>query len=162
MIMKCQYCSYQHQRDKCPAFQKFCNGSHKRGHFAKCCRNKTRTANVANAKEYTDSSSTESDSETLYIGTITNDNYEKPLESDHKVMEIKIDTVSDNWIVHLETNGTDIKYKIDTGADIIPYYDYLRLQKVPRLLPSQIKLSAYNGSSIPVKGKCILYINNKG
>ena len=36
MIMSCQFCSYQHKRGKCPAYNKTCMSCGGQGHFAKC------------------------------------------------------------------------------------------------------------------------------
>ena len=72
----------------------------------------------------------------------------------------KLKGISHDWHVALETNNTTIVYKIDTGADanVISYEDYKSLKDKPRIKPVKIKLTAYNGTVIPVKGKYILNI----
>ena len=49
---------------------------------------------------------------------------------------------------------------LDTGAhaNILPQHIYNSLENMPRLHKTNIKLSAYNGESIPVKGKVVLRI----
>ena len=61
-----------------------------------------------------------------------------------------------DWTIYLNTNGTDVEFKIDSGAqvNILPKNEFNRLHYKPTL-KSTIKLTAYNGSSIPVFGKCI-------
>ena len=66
------------------------------------------------------------------------------------------DTESD-WSVTLEMNGADVAFKIDTGAqcNVIPKHLLQKFSPKPKIKPATIKLSAYNGTSIPVSGKCI-------
>ena len=63
-----------------------------------------------------------------------------------------------DWNVTLSSNGTPISYKIDTGAqcNIIPIRRLVNISPKPGLQPVNVKLSAYNGSKIPVIGKCSL------
>ena len=51
-------------------------------------------------------------------------------------------------------------FKIDSGAqaNIIPKNCFRTLKNEPKLHKPNAKLTAYNGSSIPVKGSCILII----
>ena len=68
------------------------------------------------------------------------------------------------WSVKLETGDQYISYKIDTDADVnvLPKHLYCILSPRPKLKQTQIKLQAYNGSQIPVYGKCIAPILHKG
>ena len=68
-----------------------------------------------------------------------------------------------DWSIYLCSNGTDVEYKIDTGAqvNILTKNIFNKLKVKPTLKPSKVKLTAYNGLSIPVLGKCILKIINK-
>ena len=63
----------------------------------------------------------------------------------------------------LESNCSDVEYKIESGAqfNVLLYKQYLRLQKKPKPHKTGIQLSAYNGTSIPVKGHCILHVVHK-
>ena len=49
-----------------------------------------------------------------------------------------------------------INFKIDSGAQVntLPLHKYYRLQNRPKLHSTSIKLSAYDGSNIPLKGSC--------
>ena len=42
----------------------------------------------------------------------------------------------------------------------MPFRVFLNLQNLPKLQPSKFRLSAYNGTNIPVKGCCILHITH--
>ena len=57
-----------------------------------------------------------------------------------------------------------MNYKIDTGAqaNIIPWKQFCRLVDKPKLKKTtKVKLTAYNGTDIPVKGSCLLKIQRK-
>ena len=63
----------------------------------------------------------------------------------------------------LESDGSDVEYKIDRGAqvNVLPYKQCLRLQKKPKLRKTGIQLSAYNRTSIPVTRRCTLHVVHK-
>ena len=63
--------------------------------------------------------------------------------------------VNDDWTVKFETNGTDVIYKIDSGAqvNVMPESIYETLKQKSELKPTKVKLTAYNGSQIPVIGQ---------
>ncbi|CAH3172749.1 unnamed protein product, partial [Porites lobata] len=66
------------------------------------------------------------------------------------------------WSVILESNGTNINFKLDTGSqvNILPKKEYSKLIHKPKLHPAKVKLTAYNGTNIPVIGKCIITLKN--
>ena len=68
-----------------------------------------------------------------------------------------------NWSITLSSNGTPISYKIDTGAqcNVIPVEILENISPKPDLQPVNVKLSTYNGSKIPVVGKCSLTLDKK-
>ena len=57
-----------------------------------------------------------------------------------------------------------ISMKLDTGSDvnILPLDDFKRLQNRPNLRQTQVKLTAYNGEDIPVKGQAGLALKHRG
>ena len=67
------------------------------------------------------------------------------------------------WSVILESNGTNINFKLDTGSqvNILPKKEYSKLIHKPKLHPAKVKLTAYNGTNIPVIGKCIITLKNR-
>ena len=142
VIMKFKFCSYTHKRGSCPACYKVCNSCHKKGHFSKCCvnfkRQDIKQINIDEIKFYN------SDDKHLLIGVVTSDENLKFEESDNK------------WSIDLDTNGTLINFKIDSGVqvNILPLNEYYRLKNLPKLHSTSIKLSAYNGSYILLESSC--------
>ena len=74
-----------------------------------------------------------------------------------------INTLINEWSVLLDTNGSDIQYKTDTGAqcNVLPKEVYNQLLDKPKLKKTSVKLSAYNGTEIPVSGNCLPKIKHK-
>ena len=72
--------------------------------------------------------------------------------------------VNNDWTVKLETNVTDVIYKIDSGAqvNVMPESVYKTLKRKSELKPTKVKLTEYNGSQIPVIGQCEGKINYPG
>jgi len=83
---------------------------------------------------------------------------------DFFVDTVHVETNSQCWIVPLEINGTVIPMKLDTGANanIIGETDYLSIQQRPKLRTSKVKLTAYAGHNVPVKGQCVMNIRREG
>ena len=148
LIKKCKFCSFSHKRGSCPAYGKLCNNCKKKNHFAKRCNVRT----VNNVQKHQDSSESDEKSEifeneALFIGAISNEDF---------------DNDDNEWAADLEVKNTLISFKIDTGAqaNVMPFRVFLNLQNRPKLQPSKFRLSAYNGTNIPVKGCCILRITH--
>ena len=116
MILKCKFCSYTHKRSSCPAYEKACNSCHKKGHFSNCCLNFKRQdikqINIDKSKFY------DSDDEHLFIGAIASDE------------NLKFEETDNEWPLYLDTNGTLINFKIDSGSQVnsLPLNEYDRLQ----------------------------------
>ena len=68
-----------------------------------------------------------------------------------------------DWNITLSSNGTLISYKIDTGVkcNVIPVESLENTSNKPDLQLVNVKLSAYNGSRIPVVGKYSLTLAHK-
>ena len=88
------------------------------------------------------------EAEELFISAIENEG------------ETESDFSRSQWQLPLKTCGMYVTYTSDTGApaDILPQHIYYSLENRPRLHKTNIKLSAYNGESIPVKGKVVVRI----
>ena len=93
--------------------------------------------------------SSEEEYEHIFIGALTNDLNTFDEEND--------------WCIDLNTNGSVVNFKIDTGAqaNVLPWNVYSKLSKIPKLNKSKVKLTAYNGTDIPVRGSCIAQIDYK-
>ena len=68
------------------------------------------------------------------------------------------------WMEPLKINKMIIPFKIDTGANvnIIGKEEFNNLKERPALKESQVKLTAYEGSEVPVCGQFIADIRHKG
>ena len=81
--------------------------------------------------------------------------------------DIYIDVIDEkknsNWNVSLQTNDYITTYKVDTGAqaNVISKHTLACIPKLVVIEPTNVKLSAYNGSRRPVIGSCILNIFTK-
>ena len=70
-----------------------------------------------------------------------------------------------DWIIDLDTNGTGVEFKIDLEAQVNilpkPKNESNRLHYKSTLKSTRVKLTAYNGSSIPVLCKYIAKVVQK-
>ena len=148
VIKRCKFCNSTHNRGHCPAYGKKCRSCKQLNHFQICCPNKQVKA-ISEASSTNDSSDEE-----FFIDIIE--------QSDAKSISSVNGTKSD-WSVSLEMNGAITVFKIDTGAqcNVIPKALLKNLSPRPMLKPTTMKLSAYNGTEIPVAGKCITSIKLK-
>ena len=74
--------------------------------------------------------------------------------------ETESDFSRSQWQLPLKMCGMYVTYISDTGSqsNILPQHIYYSLENRSRLHKTNIKLSAYNGQSIPVKGKVVVHI----
>ena len=88
---------------------------------------------------------------------------EENSSSDQPEEVYSVNTWTNEWSVLLDTNGSDIEYKIDTRAqcNLLPKVDYNQLPDRPKPRKTSVNLSAYNGTEIPVSGKCLAKIQHK-
>ena len=70
---------------------------------------------------------------------------------------------ADKWYATLETSGTLVSYMLDTGAqvNVLPEHVYNSLHKKPKLHRTKVKLTAYDGGGITVKGKCVAFVKTE-
>ena len=94
------------------------------------------------------SKDTAEEAEELFISAIENEG------------ETESDFSRSQWQLPLKTCGMYVTYTLDTGAqaNILPQRIYYSLENRPRLHKTNIKLSAYNGESVPAKGKVVVRI----
>ena len=71
---------------------------------------------------------------------------------------------NNDWTVKLQRNRTDVIYKIDLGkqVNVMPESLYKTFKQKSELKPTKVKLTAYNGSQIPVIGQCEGKVNYRG
>ena len=100
-----------------------------------------------------------------FVGAVHQDEKAPPSPLNQDLNTYSVNTLTeDDWLIAIETNGSIIPYKIDTGAqvNILSKADYQRVKQKSKLHKPTVKLSAYNGSAIPVVGKSVLNLNHKG
>ena len=168
-INKCKYCGGSHRRGSCPAYKKTCNKCGKKGHFSSVCLSNKSLHYLENI-EY------EEEDDNSFIGAIFDEEQDDQTDTifskEHDDQSNGIDRVhtidetnnNNEWSVSLLSNNTTVTYKIDSGAqvNVIPYKTFKKLHSKSKLLKSPVKLTAYNGSNIPVKGQCILRVQHIG
>ncbi len=159
----CKFCGGSHSRGSCPAYSRKCKSCNETGHFAKCCpRNSVDVVEQpTQSEEY--SSDSDFDVSTITVTTTENHPHHQSGSDEANVMSVNDHCAPNDWNVILPTNGTNITYKIDTGAqvNVLPKKLFYSLSNRPKLKPTGIKLTAYSGSNIPVIGKCIAYTKLK-
>ena len=86
-------------------------------------------------------------------------------EHDFVVDSVDESNNNDSWIVPLLVQNVMIPMKLDTGSDvnILPLADFNSLKDRPKLRQTQqVKLTAYNGEDIHVKGQAVLALKHRG
>ena len=154
----CTNCGESHPPRQCRAYGKTCRACGLRNHFARFCRKTQaeprqryqgrRPVNMVEANE-PDFDVTTDQLEELFVGTI---------DSTH-VQYNEVD-----WHITMPVNKRKITFKIDTGsqANIIPLKLFRNIRDAPRLSHANVRLTAYDGSTIPVKGKCNMTLTHHG
>ena len=161
-----KYCGQWHVAGRCPAYGQSCNLCGKPNHFARVCRSgknvkksSTNTVNnidlrstqrdnssnsQASAQPYDDDRHSESG---LFLGMVS---------CDLSRVETNLWAIQNtcNWTEKLELNGKIIECKIDTGAqaNVMSYNTFKDSFSNLKIVPSNIKLKAYNGTHIPCMG----------
>ena len=178
-LKNCKFCAGSHKRGHCPAFSKKCKSCKKTGHFAKCCPKQKSINHVQKGHTSSQSADNDEEEDDFFTGSIEVEVEDTPIINDDSncyslddddvtatVMSIDGDDHSVNfseWSVVLNTNGSNINYKIDSGAqvNILPRKEFYSLQNRSGLKDTKIKLKAYNGSSVPVLGRCVAQVKHK-
>ena len=121
-----------------------CKKFSKKGHFAKCCYKRDTHEIEQNSSEESDvCHDSDSSSSSFFFGLVeskqvdvkpdSNNGSDTPCDPNN--VYTCDDTQNSEWKISLQSNGSDVEYKIDTGAqvNVLPYKQYLRLQKKPKL-----------------------------
>ena len=124
-IKQCKFCSYRHKRGKCPAYNKVCKKCSKKGHFAKFCFKKdTHEIEQNSSEESNVCHDSDSSSSSFFVGSVeskqvdvkpdSNNGSDTPYDPNN--VYTCDDTQNSEWKISLQSNGSDVEYKIDTGA----------------------------------------------
>ena len=162
-IKQWKYCGRTHIRGACPAFHQTCNKCHKKGHFSNVCVSTNKHLNYLDNQNTPLTKAEETlDEDNFFIGAIF-DTSNGVINNNQQINTIAMETNAE-WSVTLNSNGTNICYKIDSGAQVnaLPKNRIESLQRKPRITKSTTTLSAYNRSNVPVKGQCTLDIHHRG
>ena len=148
----CTNCGSKHPKQKCPAFGRQCNKCKKFNHYGKMCRSSGKVDTVETKGPKPDD---ESGDDYLFLDTIT-----------AAVDETKTNNQNEAEYVTLSVNNTEIKLKLDTGAEVnvIPVKIYKTLASTTRipLRKPTVNLIAYNGKPVSVKAVCDLQCVHRG
>lgn len=146
---KCTRCGYEvHKYGRCPASGKTCAKCQGKGHFAAECKSKgpkqgkkqghgRKSANEVTASSYEGA---------YFLGEVVS-----PINIDSVgITDIDIEHVdSEPWVVQLSVCGTQLEFKLDSGADItvISKAQYMSLvEKSADLEPLKFPLETPNGT----------------
>ena len=151
----CVFCTYQHQRGKCPAWNQECIACGLQGHFAKstkCRKNKTNAR--SGQRQVHDIQQTLQDSD------------DECASDDFLITEVKIDSaelIDTDWYETLSIGSTQVKFKLDTGAqtDLLPTNVFMSMHECNELQPSSIKLKSYSGHVIKPDGQATLRVKDR-
>ena len=134
---ECWNCGYRHEHKKeaCPALGKTCNKCNKRNHFAAKCRSQRSVKAVA-ADEDRD--------EVFQTGSEGN-------LDDTQLITLKLES------------GNYLRFQVDTGAqcNVVPLGLYKKATKdhlIKNVTPTQQRITAYGGTTIPVCGTTLLRV----
>ena len=177
IVKDCKYCGSEHEYGKCPAFKRRCKKCNKLNHFASVCRSKP-VSQVTKQNNFSSSSSDENDESSFKLLGVNANNRKdtsaqtkprvcnNPQEEDQPFFINSVEPCrsmeSDRWLTTLDTCGIPVSFMLDLAAqvNVLPKHIYRSFQKKPRLHHTKIRLTAYDGGSTPVKGKCIAWVSN--
>lgn len=150
----CTRCGQQHERGKCPAYNKICSFCKLKGHFRKFCFKNNSVNEILDDSNRQDGGSSGEFSD-FNINTVE-------LDSDSKEIVWTINTSDVNaieWFENINIAGLIISLKVDTGSQVntLNIGDFNKL-KIPlnRLTPVSSLLSSYSGHKIDVIGQLYL------
>ena len=145
----CKFCGRGHNHGNCPAYGKLRNDCGASNHFAQCCPKNSRRFNSQQARnrpvrEINRQPDITEDEWENFVGAITVEGLEE--EKDVNEMTLHSNNAEDEeleWSVILESNGTNVNYKLDTGSqvNVLPKKECTKLIHKPKLHPPQISIS---------------------
>ena len=80
-----------------------------------------------------------------------------------EINSIESKKVLNELFVNIQIEGNSVKFKVDTGAqcNVLPQEKINQLRKNTYITSTPVKLTAYGGGNIPVKGRCEMEIKYK-
>jgi len=123
-------------------------------HYSKCCRGKNSELRTLTREPENFASG----------GSVYTVDSEATPKKARKKSKSSINSGSNQWHATMNVENYRIKFKLDTGAQVstIPYDVYCKMKNKHKLLKTGAKVTTYDGSRIPVKGKCVMQCTYKG
>ena len=143
LLCDCNRCGTKHAVISCPEFGKPCHKCKRKNHFARMCQ-MSRNYSVDEVSENTGEANTRYDPtlelNSLFLGTITSP------------------TTSSAWFVSVGINGTQVRFKLDTGAEanVLPFNVYSSLKISTSLQKTAVVLTSYGNFKVKPEGKVFL------
>ncbi|KAK7107196.1 hypothetical protein V1264_015153 [Littorina saxatilis] len=136
---QCGKCGYKHQsKEKCPAQGQICRKCSKKNHFERMCRTGVHEV-VTDCEEE-----------------------ENGEQQEEFLLDAVVTEKSEPWMITLRIKDTDVRFKIDTGADIsiMSEQAFKKLKKQPKLKKSAAVLTS-PGGRLTVRGEFYAQTNYK-
>lgn len=146
----CSKCGTSHPPGKCPAWGKDCLNCGKKNHYARMCRSKPHRTTKQKAVHQVD---------------VDLDHVQSELETQNFFVDTvkeSVNTVnSAPWCVDLQLQGSTIKFKIDTGADVnilsLDTYNSLKVKPTLKQV-NNVRLNS-PGGKLNIEGKFCSQLN---
>ncbi len=138
---RCSRCGNKHKKKECPAHGSTCHKCKGKNHWANVCKSrKSRIDEVENKSTSEKCLGLHAD-QVIYLDLVIDGCFS-----------------SKDWTEKIKINGTDITFKLDTGAqaNIISHEILSKIGLEHTLKNTSARLETYTGQSIPVAGECIL------
>lgn len=151
----CDFCTYEHYTNRCPAKFEQCNSCHKVGHFSKSkiCKAR-RNSRPKVVREINDSRSSDDEDRMQYdVAGV------KMQDQTNQLEDLVIDYIAgnepDDWIETCHIGRTAVNFKLDSGsqADVLPENCFKDTGLA--LLHSNASLQSYLGHKLLAVGKTI-------
>ena len=138
----CGRCGFHHKPRECKALGNTCHKCQGKNHFASMCFTKSTKPPSRKLHEVEQRTDSDTDEE-LFLGELDLSQSDK-----------------NELFTQLNVNDEDMRFKIDTGAqcNVIPEHVFDKLKKRPTLQTTKVKLTAYGGLPVPIKGTCSMHI----
>ena len=142
----CGRCGSHHKPRECKAFGYTCHKCQGKNHFAHMCRAKNTNPGSQKLHKVEQHADSDTDEE-LFLGELV-------LSQNNK----------NELFTNLNVNDEDICFKVDTRAqcNVIPEHAFNKLTNKPSLQTTKVKLTAYGGIRVPIKGTCPMEIKQNG
>lgn len=153
-MLACTYCGKRHPARNCPAFGKKCANCNNYNHFAAVCRTRSIKNEAPKKKE-----------KGKKIDSVQKGESDSDCSEDFVVDSVSNFSGNHQWNEIVNINGTNIRFKLDSGADCntlsLKLYDKVK-DNTNCLLSNSTVLVAYNNQEIKTVGTVKLNCIVKG